>query len=107
MKNLIIVLTEPAEGKQDEYDDYYENLHLDEVLKSTGWDTAKRYKLTDEAGGKCPLKNLALYEVESDDPGNIIPTLNRTRPDRVQSDALNRKTASVWVFSENGGLHRR
>ncbi|MBQ75730.1 MAG: hypothetical protein CMQ20_12015 [Gammaproteobacteria bacterium] len=107
MKNIVLVLTEPTEGKQDEFDDYYENLHLDEVLSTTGWDTAKRFELVDEVGGKCPLKHLALYEVETDDPADIIPTLNRTRSERQQSGALNKLTASVWVFSETGSLHRR
>jgi len=107
VKNLVVVLTEPTEGKQDEFDEYYENLHLDEVLATTKWDTARRFELVDEVGGKCPLKHLALYEVEADDPADIIPTLNRTRPERQQSDALNRKTASVWVFSETGPLHSK
>ena len=107
MKNIILILTEPTEGKQEEFDEYYENLHLDEVLATTGWDTAKRFELVDEAGGRCPLNHLALYEVETDDPADIIPTMNRTRSERQQSDALNRKTASVWVFSETGTLHKR
>ena len=32
MKNIVVVLTEPAEGREDDFNDYYENLHLDEVL---------------------------------------------------------------------------
>lgn len=107
MKNIVLVLTEPTPGKLDEFNEYYENLHLDEVLATTGWDTAKRFELVDEAGGKCPLKHLAVYEVATDDPGDIIPALNRSRPERQQSSALNRKTASIWVFSETGGLHQR
>jgi hypothetical protein len=44
------VLTEPTPGKQAEFDDYYENLHLGEVLATTGWDSAQRFVLTDEVG---------------------------------------------------------
>ncbi len=107
MKHLIAVLTEPTPGKEAEFNDYYENLHLGEVLQSTGWDTAQRFILTDEAGRKCPHKYLALYQVEADDASEIIKTLNATRPQRQQSDALNRTTAALWVFSETGPLHRR
>jgi hypothetical protein len=106
MKNIVLVLTEPSEGMVDEFNEYYENTHLDEVLETTGWDTASRFELVDEAGGKYPLKYLALYEVESDDSADIIPGLNRTRKNRQQSDSLNKKSASVWVFSETGELHR-
>ena len=107
MKNIVLVLTEPTEGMEDEFNEYYEKLHLDEVLTSTGWDTARRFELVDELGGKCPLNHLAFYEVETDDSTDIIPTLNRTRSDRQQSNSLNKKSASVWVFRETGELHNR
>lgn len=32
MKHLCVVLTEPSEGKQAEFDQYDESVHLDEVL---------------------------------------------------------------------------
>jgi hypothetical protein len=107
MKHLIAVLTEPTPGKETEFNDYYENLHLGEVLATTGWDTAQRFILTDEAGQKCPHKYLALYQVEADDASDIIRTLNETRAQRQQSDALNRRTAALWVFSETGPVHSR
>jgi hypothetical protein len=105
MKHLVAVLSEPVEGKDAEYHDYYENLHLDEVLVTTGWQTAQRFVLSDEAGAKCPLPYLALYEVEADDSSTIIPTMNATRAERQQSKALNRRTAGVWVFSASGPVH--
>jgi hypothetical protein len=107
MKHLVAVLTEPTPGNETEFDDYYENLHLDEVLATTGWDTAQRFILTDEAGQSCPQKYLALYEVEADSSNDIVKTLNETRPQRQQSDALNRRTAALWVFSETGPQHTR
>jgi hypothetical protein len=105
MKHIVAVLTEPTEGKEDEFNDYYENLHLDEVLATTGWKSAQRFVLTDQIGQKCPLPYLALYEVEADDATEIIPTMDETRPQRQQSDALNRRTAAAWVFSETGPKH--
>jgi hypothetical protein len=107
MKHLCVVLTEPTEGKAAEFDDYYENTHLDEVLATTGWETAQRFRLTDQIGQKCPLSFLALYEVEAEDPKVVIKKMNDTRAQRQQSDSLNRTTAAVWVFSETGPQHRR
>ena len=107
MKHLCVVLTEPAAAKEAEFDDYYENVHLDEVLATTGWQTAQRFQLTDQIGQKCPLPFLALYEVETDDPNAVIRTMSETRARRQQSEALNRKTAAVWVFSETGPQHRK
>jgi hypothetical protein len=106
MKHLVAVLSEPREGHDAEYDKYYETLHLDEVLASTGWLSAQRFVLSDEAGAKCPLPYLALYEVEANDPATIIPTMDATRAQRQQSGSLNRRTAGVWVFSPTGPVHR-
>lgn len=107
MKHLVVVLTEPTEGREAEYNDYYENRHLDDVLATTDWTSAQRFKLTDQQGMKCPLPYLALYEVEADDASQVLKTLNATRRERVQSDALNKRTAGVWVFSETGPKHER
>ena len=105
MKHVVVVLTEPTAGRDAEYNTYYENLHLDEVLATTGWTSAQRFKLSAQQGMACPLPYLAFYEVAADDPNTILENLNATRGQRVQSDALNRKTAGAWVFSEIGPRH--
>jgi hypothetical protein len=107
MKHLVVVLTEPTPGREDEYNDYYENLHLDEVLATTLLHSAQRFKLTAQQGLACPLPYLAIYEAEADDPQTILDDLNATRSQRVQSDALNRRTAGAWVFSEIGRRHEK
>lgn len=105
MKHVVVVLTEPTVGRDEEYHDYYENQHLDDVLATTGWTSAQRFKLVDQQGMPCPLPYLALYELESDDSSAILERLNATRAQRPQSDALNKATAGVWVFAESGPRH--
>ena len=107
MKNryLVLVLTEPTEGQEARFNDYYENTHLEEVISSTGWLSAQRFRLVDEAGEACPLPYLAAYEAEADSAGDVIARLNETRSLREQSDALNKKTGRVWVFEEIGPRH--
>ena len=107
MKHLCVVLTEPTQGKAAEFDSYYENVHLDEVLATTGWESAQRFVLTDQNGQKYPLPYLALYEIEAPDPSVVIRKMNDTRAKRQQSDSLNRRPAAVWVFSATGPKHRR
>jgi hypothetical protein len=104
-KQLILVLSEPTEGCEDEYNDYYENTHLDEVIATTGWKLAQRFKLEDQAGHKCPLPYLALYEAEGDDPASVLRTMNETRSERLQSKSINKRTAGAWVFSAVGPEH--
>ena len=104
-KHLVLILSEPVEGREDEFNDYYENLHLREVLETTQLKTAQRFKLVEQTGGACPLPYLALYETEADDPAGILRDIAETRRKRQQSDALNRRTARVWVFEEIGPKH--
>ena len=107
MKHMVVVLTEPTEGNEKEFNDYYENVHLEEVIETTGWSSAQRFELSDEVGAKCPLPYLALYEAEADNPKEVIEKLNETRPQRIQSASINRRTAGIWVFSEIGPKQER
>ena len=104
-KQLILVLTEPTEGQTEAFDDYYENIHLDEVLQTTGWKSAQRFRLAAEAGEGSPLPYLAVYEAEADSAEAALQTLNETRSARQQSGALNRRTGRIWVFEETGPRH--
>ena len=101
-KHLVLILTEPTAGNEDEFNDYYENLHLKEVLDTTDLQTAQRFRLTGEAGEACPLPYLAVYETDADSAEDVIDNLNSTRAQRQQSDALNKRTGRVWVFEEIG-----
>ena len=106
-KHLVIVLTEPSEGMEDDFNDYYEHTHLDEVIDSTGFKSAQRFKLVDQVGEDCPLPYLAVYETETDDPASILNTLNDTRSQRQQSPSLNKRTAGISVFQETGPKHTK
>ena len=37
---LVAVLSNPAEGREDEFNEWYEHTHLDEVLSSAGFRSA-------------------------------------------------------------------
>ena len=102
---LVLVLTEPTDGNEVRFNEYYEQTHLDEVIKSTGWRSAQRFKLACEVGEACPLPYLAAYEAEGESAEAVIERLNETRPEREQSDALNKETGRVWVFEEIGPRH--
>ncbi len=104
-KHLVVVLSEPSEGQDEAYHDYYENTHLDEVLATTGWKRAQRYALVDQKGAPCELPYLAMYEAYAEDSTEIIKTMDDTRSQRQQSKSLNKKTAAVWVFRELGDEH--
>ena len=106
-KHLVLVLTEPRDGKHAEFHDYYENLHLREVLETTDLLSAQRFKLAAEVGEGAPLPYLAVYEAEGESAEAVIENLNAGRPGRQQSDTLNKRTGRIWVFEEIGSKHVR
>ena len=64
-----MVLTNPAEGREDEFNDWYDNQHLAEVVAVPGFISARRYQispaqLTGFGGGT--HRYLAVYWIEGD-----------------------------------------
>lgn len=106
-KHIVYVLTEPTEGQEGAFNDYYENLHLEEVLQTTAFTSAQRYRLVGEAGEGCPLPYLAVYETEAESAEEVLKDLSARRSEREQSDSLNRRTGRAWVFEEIGPKHTR
>lgn len=102
---LVMVMSNPVDGREDEFNDWYENTHLDEVLATTGFTSAQRFALEAEAGPASPHRYLALYETEGDSAGEVIARLNARRAERQQSDAIDRRGAALWVFSPTGERH--
>lgn len=66
----MIVETAPPEGREDEFNDWYTNVHIPEMLSVPGFVAARRYRLVEDAplnAGTAKPKYLAVYEMEADD----------------------------------------
>lgn len=101
-KYCYLVFTSPTPGKEKEYNDWYTNQHLSDVLKVPGFVAATRYQLNDLGanGAKMPHRYLAIYEVETDDPAATLADLNSRAgtPDMVMTDALDVASVSTSLF---------
>jgi len=63
-----VVLTNPVEGLEDEFNDWYTSKHLDDVLKLEGFVSAQRFRFVSKDPEQAPShKYMALYDVETDD----------------------------------------
>jgi len=107
MKHLVLVLSNPIKGQEEEFNRWYEGLHLDEVLATTNWKSAQRFVLKDQLWNKSAHNYLAMYEVEADDPKDVLRQLNATRTERQQSTSIDIDKTAVWVFSETGPKHEK
>lgn len=78
-KHLMVVLTNPVEGREDEYNDWYSNTHLADVLKIPGVTGATRFALSEAQRGTAPypFHYMAIYEIETDDLAEVMADLGR------------------------------
>jgi hypothetical protein len=60
----MVALTNPVQGREQEFNDWYDKVHVPDLLKMLGVINAERYRIV----GTHPWKYMAVYEFESEDP---------------------------------------
>lgn len=73
---VLVVHSRPAPGREQEYNDWYNNQHLKDVLAQPGYISARRYQLTgfklDDAMPDPSHPYVAFYHMETDDPEKAL-----------------------------------
>ena len=68
MKTYYLVHSNAVEGMEEEYNQWYNEVHLKEVLQIEGFNAAQRFELSPvQLVEEQEYKYLAMYEVDSDD----------------------------------------
>ncbi len=97
-ENILVVLTNPVPGKEDEFNEWYSNIHIQEICQLPGFKSAQRFKLGDaQLGPDGAHRYLAIYEIEGD-PAAALEALKAARPDLNMTDALDRASISAQTF---------
>ena len=79
-KSVLMVLTNPVAGKEDEFNDWYTNVHIREIVEVPGIVSAQRFKLAEAQSGPVGSHEyLAIYEVEGD-PAVAVAALKAAGP---------------------------
>ena len=70
MGALFVVQTNAVAGREDEFNDWYVNQHIPDVLALDGFSAARRYLISEaqrsDAARQHPYRHLALYEMSGD-----------------------------------------
>ena len=99
MKGVLIVKSEPSEGQEDAYNEWYDNVHLPEVLAIAGFVSARRFVAEPSIGGELPEQRyVAIYEMEGDDLAAVQAGLKAAAGSFTMSGELNRRTASTLTY---------
>lgn len=99
-KHVLLVFSDPTEGQEDEYNRWYNEVHLKEVIATPGFVNAQRFKVADVMPGATDHKYLAIYEVDTDDAKKAVEALTAELPNMNMSKSINTKTAKMSILTE-------
>lgn len=95
-----VVLSNPVPGKEEEYNQWYSDQHLPDVVRCPGFLNGQRFSLAGSLTNDPPYKYLSIFEVETDDPNDTLRELlsRANGPDMPSSDAIDRIGAITGMF---------
>jgi len=112
-KFTFVVFSEPASGRESEFNRWYNDQHLPDVLNVPGFAAAQRFKLFGATGNPSSAATcLALYQLDTEDPEIALAELkkrtgtyrmvlseNHVRGSHRQGDSPDRMTAALKAQS--------
>jgi len=99
--NLMLVFSNPAEGKEAAFNTWYEGTHIPEMLGTPGVVAARRFEVAQPEGLPTPpQKYLAVYELDGD-LGQVFAAINERGKSGAISPGENtdRESVAMWVYS--------
>jgi hypothetical protein len=105
-KTYFLVFSSPVEGREDEYEKWYDEVHLQDVLAVDGVVAAQRFDhvpLDAPEAGEPPQKHLALYELDGDPNAVFTEFMARVGSGQmVLSEALDLANTSMAMWQPRG-----
>lgn len=99
MNTYFLVFSNPIDGKEAEYNDWYTNVHLKEVVAIEGFKSAQRFILTKEQQNESqPHKYLAIYEIENQDIKGTLQSLKAASSKMNMEPVIDLKNVKVSIF---------
>ena len=103
-RHLLLVQTNPVAGREDDYNAWYDSVHLREVLEVPEFVAAQRFEVSaTRAGDRLPATQyLAIYEIETDDIDTALARLSKAAATMDISSALDRSSATLFAVTPIG-----
>jgi hypothetical protein len=97
----MLVFTNAADGRDDEYNEWYNTVHLKEVCGTAPFKSAQRFLVSDVHGlpGKPGHRYLAIYEFDGPSQA-ALDSLMAASPGFNMSDALSLADAQIMMVED-------
>jgi hypothetical protein len=105
-KGLLLVFSQPVSAdRETEYNDWYDDVHLHDLVAVEGVVSAARYKVAEAqlgGGGPDGPPYLAVYEIEADDPGRVLEAIREGGANGAfrMSDAIDGASADAFFVEQ-------
>lgn len=101
-KYVMVVASHAKQGRDDEFNDWYDNVHVADVCKVPGVTSGRRFNASTPTPMQQPAPYLAFYEIETDEPAAVLDEIMRRSgtDDMVISDAIDIESTQVWMYEQ-------
>jgi len=100
-KYVMVVQSQAKEGREAEYDAWYDNVHFHDICAIPGVTGGRRFDATPIALGGAGRKCLSIFELDVDDPATVMAELGRRSQDGSwqRSDAIDGTASVLWIYA--------
>jgi hypothetical protein len=95
------VVTAPVVGREDEFNRWYDDTHLPEMLQVPGFVAGRRYTLAGPRAAAGP-RFLAVYEIETEDLAATLAALGAAARMMTVSDAMDQPATVTDLYEVLG-----
>jgi hypothetical protein len=96
--HLLVAISNAQPGREDEYNTWYETIHMPEVLALPGFSAAQRFAPA-QAPSDGPARYMAVYEIEGDADAAMSGLMGAVRGGKLNmTDAIDGKTVTMMVY---------
>lgn len=105
MRYLLSVSSRAFPGREADYERWYEDTHVGEVLALPGFVACERFERL-APDGQAVTEHVAVYELETDDPQALVQSLFAAAPGMKLTDALDTASARFEILRPIGAGRR-
>ncbi len=104
MRYILVAFTNPVDGREEEFNEWYDRQHVPDVLEVPGFVSAQRFVCADSQMSPVQHKYFTIYEIESEGIDTTLAAFGaRAREGKiVMTDAVDSTNAAMCIYEPLG-----
>ena len=100
----LLIMSNPVPDREDDYNDWYQNIHLGQLMTLPGFKSAQRFRRVRSLVEGETHPYLAVYELETDDIDSVLDGLRTAAANNrlTMSDTLDTSNIYAVVYEKFG-----